>query len=459
MIDELILWRCWLHQFTRRLGPSEGERTGLVVIILLALLALAVTFFFAGTYVGRYPLAHEWINFSLGLVFGAGLLGSIRSVHAPASFVMLPIKPHSVVSNEILTGLGYPALIALIVTVPFYVGTGVGSYYVWTDYALLTLTTLALLGATYMIGVATARAVTFATRHSFVRFMAIIAVIILTLEFLIEPNVVTTALGATLNSISVSEAVLVLLLSLGVTGVSVALLEQIEPPFGIEKRPRYWGVLTRGRNFRATFSQRESALIQELLLFARNADLHQWLAGLLILFLITQFIISSALPQFPSFQVALHGAIIGALGYFIAFQTGLRQTKWGRRHFFLPNSGSAIINGRFLAALAISLIVQALVVQSSPLGAAFTLSIGAVIYAFMYWCGYYSSQTGTSRPLGWALLATMLGTIMLLVISSFIDIANQTQALTILTLWAGAYIALPHVLFARTRTKSQAALQ
>jgi len=459
MNDELILWRYRLASFFNLLGKTAVEQLLTGTIALLALVGLVVLFYTIGQYATGYTANYQWVSIGLALTFLAGFLSHIRPLTLQNSLLFLPLGSKTITWHNVSAGLRFPVIASAALVIPYFVGKNSNWYYTSADLVVLVVGTVALLTAGYLVAVAVALGIRTVTRHSFIRLLAIIAVLVLAFEFFVGPNAVIAAIEQTLLEVNRTAMFLLLIGSLGVSGVAVALIELCEP-LPTEHQPRrFWSVLQKTRNFRATFGEAEAAFIRSFLAAVRQPQLHLRLLLLLIFLLAFRSILVSTVPQYPSLQIALHALGLGIAAYLICFSAGQESVKSEQKLFFVPSNKQRTVTGSYLATLAVFGLFISLFAGPNPLVPVLTYTIAAVIGSVAFMFGRREAQAISMVPLTWLVLLIALPTILAIVLGTIVENATPAETVLVTIIWSVAYLALPLLFTGSARLKPQAAVQ
>ncbi len=459
MNEEIILWRYRLAGFLEHLGKSTVERLLTSVILIGTLLAFVALFYTIGQYAGQYETSFRWVSLGLALVFMAGFLGHIRPNSIQNSLAFLPISQKTITWHNISAGLRFPLLVGALLLIPFFIGKNANWFYSTADVVMLTVATLGLLIAGYLAAVATALGIRTVTRHAFIRLLAIIAIFVLVFEFLVGQNVLTDTIELTLQEVNRSAIFLLLTGSVGASGVAVALLELCDPLPSEYQPHRYWTIIQRTRNLRATFSQYESSFFRTLLQAVRSPQLHLRLVLMLLVLVAFRAILVGTVPQYPSLQIALHALGMGVVAYLICFANGQETVKFEQRFFHLPIQGKQCLVGTYLATILIYTIVTSLFLGPNPvhwvLGYTIALTVGTV--AFMF--GRREASSSSIVPLTWLALLLALPTILAVVLGTIVEQATTSETIVVTTVWIVAYLTLPLLFGSSPRLPERSAVQ
>ncbi len=459
MNEEVILWRFRLAGFMKELGTSSAERFIVSLITLAAITALIALFFTVGQYASLYETNYRWVSVGLAFTFCAGFLTHIRPVHLQRSLGFLPLAPRTITWHSISAGLRFPLVAGTLVLVPYFVGKNTNWFYSTTDLITLVVGTLALLIAGYLASVAIALGIRTITRHTFIRLLAILAILILLFEFLIGPNAVVNAVEQTLLEVNRTAILLLALGSLGVCGAAIAIIELCDPLPNEQQPHRYWSFFGRTRNLRAMYSEVESSLIRVVLSLIRTPLLHLKLTLLLLFLVVFRAILASSIPQYPSLEIALQALGLGLAAYVINFSAGQQAVQLEEKLFFTPTQNRKTALGTMLGALIFYLLFISLFSTQNLLGNWLTAVTALVIGTVGYLFGRRQAQATSVAPITWLMLLIALPTIMAVVLSSVTEYTTLGETIIVTFSWVLAYTALPFLFGRRPRPQPVTAVQ
>lgn len=457
MNDELILWRFRIANFINLLGRTATEQWLTGIVILTAFSGLITVFYTIGQYANLYETAYQWVSVGLAFTMLAGFLTHIRPLNFRGSLLFMPLSPQTLTWHNISAGLRFPLMVGLLMIVPYYIGKNSNWFYTSADLTLLIVGALFLLAAGYLTSVAVALGVRSVTRHSFIRLLALVAVLILGFEFLITPGDLLNAVEQTLLEVNRTAVFLLIVGSIGVSGVAVSVIELCEPLPAEHQPIRYWGLLQRTRNLRATYSEVEAALIKSLLGVIRSPQLHIRLLLILLFVVAFRAILVAAVPQYPSLEVALHTLALGFASYVLMFLAGQSTLAAEERWFFVPITPQKVVIGTYLGSLIVYTLFVSLFLTVSPLPDLLMYAIAFAIGTVAFMFGRREASF-TTPSLTWLALLLALPMILGLVLGTIIETATTVESILITCLWVGAYLALP-LLFGLTRRQQHTQVQ
>lgn len=458
MSDELILWRFRLTNFLNLLGRNAAEQFVTGVVLLTGFVGFVLLFYTIGQYASLSETNYQWAGLGLAFAMAAGFLTHIRPLHFQGSVLFMPISPHTMTWHNISAGLRFPLIIGAVMIIPFFLGKNSSWFYTSADFLFLVVGTIALLVAGYLSAVALALGVRTITHHSFIRLLAIVALLILGFEFLAGSNPLVAAIEQTLLTVDRTALYVMLLGSVGVSGVAVSLIELCDP-LPIEHQPvRYWSILQRVRNLRATYSEVEATLVKTLLGLIRSPQLHMRLLLTLGCVVIFRSILITTVPQYPSLEIALHALALGVGAYLVTFSSGQATVATEQQQFFVPTTPAKVVAGSYLASLTAYTLFISLFLTSSPLPSILMYTVALVIGSVAFVFGRRQAQSTSVTPLTWLVLLTALPVIMALVLGTITERATLLESIIVTLTWAITYLALP-LLFGSARTDTEPALQ
>jgi|GEM_PF-6823416 len=448
MEHELTLWKCHARNFFRSFHQGKETRLTLVGLLGGMFACLMIGFYLAGVYAYQYQAAYNWMSLGLGLALASGFFSGLLPSSGSQSFEALPLTRRALLWDTIAGTLRFPLVFALVLIMPYYLGYSQHGFYTAWEISLAILVVLVATVSTHLLGVTAARIVKTITRHTFIRFLAIISLAIVGLEFFSEPNAITTSLAASFDSITYGELVLVLLGSLGVTGAAVSLIEYLHPADRSTTHHRYWELLTRQRNFRGVFSLGESSFVRHLLLHLRNAKLHLRLAIVFLLYFLFMWIWQQILPAAEAVGFLLMGVAVGLLGFYLSFRSGKKTAVFLQNHQHLPLNTYKQIRGSWAASAVVLLIFAGLVGQYTlesaelaalqQLGLMILAAIG--IHNFSFALGFRSSQEeGAYVDQGYGIFLVLASYVLVFITHQSIVILPTAQGWILMMLWALGY--------------------
>jgi hypothetical protein len=459
MNEEVILWRYRLAGLLKELGNNAAERLILSVIASAVLVALVALFFTIGQFAAQFETSYRWVSVGLVFTFCAGFLTHLRPIHLQRSLSFLPLAPRTITWHNISAGLRFPVLIGAMVIIPYFVGKNTNWFYSVTDLLSLIVGTLSLLVAGYLTSVALALGIRTVTRHTFIRLLALIATLVLAFEFLVGPNLVTSALEQTLLEVNRTAILLLAIGSLGVCGAAVALIELCDPLPNEQQPHRYWNFFDRTRNFRATYSEIESSLLRTILSVIRTPLLHLKLSLLLLFLIVFRAILSSTVPQYPSLEIALQALGLGLAAYILNFSIGQQAIGLEQKLFFTPTQNRKTAIGSLLGSLIVYILFISLFSAENLLGNWLTAIIALVIGVVGYLFGRREAQAESVAPITWLALLVALPTIMAVILSSVTEQTTLPETILLTLCWVFAYVALPFLFGSKPRSDSVTAVQ
>lgn len=459
MNEELILWRFRLAGFIKELGKSSVERVIIFVFALAVVVAMTALFFTVGQYAALYEANYRWVSVGLAFTFLAGFLAHIRPIHLQPALSFLPLTPRTITWHSISAGLRFPVIAGAMVVVPYFVGKNTNWFYSTADLLTLIVGTLTLLIAGYLASVALALGIRTVTRHTFIRLLAIIAILILSFEFLVGTNPVSNAIEQTLLEVNRTAILLLTLGSLGVCGGAMALIELCDPLPNEQQAHRFWSVFQRSRNLRATYSEIESSIIRVILSVIRTPFLHLKLVLLLLLLLVFRAILTSTVPQYPSLAIALQALGLGLSAYILNFSIGQQAVRLEEKLFFTPTQNKKTAFGALVGALVVYVLFISLFSTQNLLGNWLTAVIALVIGTVGYLFGRREAQTTSIGSVTWLALLIALPTIMAVILSSVTEHTTTGETIIVTTCWVLAYLAIPFLFGKQPRSESVTAVQ
>ncbi|QQG50064.1 MAG: hypothetical protein HZB70_00545 [Candidatus Berkelbacteria bacterium] len=390
-----------------------------------------------------------FLSVNLALLITIGFFVGITPLRTSMAITQLPISRRAIQWDGIIGLMRLPLVITLVMTVPFYVGRSSNGYYSFVEILLLILSILVVALSCYIAANSASQLLKALTHNSFVRFMAMISVLILMLEFFSRSNQAVSALERTFNSISSGEALLVILASVGIIGAAVTAIEASEPVITKHRRSPFWSLMTHHRNFNNIPSLGESVFIRELLFFLRNVTTHLIIAVILVLFLLTQAL-GASLFNSPVLGFLILGVALGLISYFVSFPSGRRFYASGVRLSHLPLNRRQTYWGSFAASGLITVLLGGVLAQLAleqlEMAGPLTLLVLVSIPLSLHCLAFNSGVRVGDRNDELTLLDEGLGIILIfasiafaLVLFSFLNGAKPSEAIAISVVWALVY--------------------
>ncbi len=445
MNTEKIFWKILFKRSTRSLSVNKSTRwlLGGTFSIVLALLALV---FFA---VGRNAVGQDWSTSWLTLgalvVVYIGLISGLLPIRSQASFKFLPISPLAFLWHHLVTTFRYPVLIATIYFLPFYFGQMSNWFYGWPDYLFLTCSLIIFTISLHVFAYGITHTLRRLVKHPLIRAAVFAGILVIVTNLAIGSPAIFRFFGSSFDSPTTNELFLVILGSLGLIGLAISIVEALGFEIASLSIPkRFWALLTRHRNFRASFGITESALYRTVINFLRNGALHQRLAAVLAIFLASNWLMNLIGISSVNAYILLLSVTTGLIAYFISFKTGFEAQIFSQNYRHIPFTLRKTLLGSFAGSLIglflVGSLPGALTIQQLNLSGSVTmivlgmitfLAVGTVAFILGRWAAAKNSWLEVSP-----IVIIVISAIMFWLSSGFSKDVPTLTTISILTLWA-----------------------